>query len=83
MTRAELENRVEALARAHTGQEFVEAVQALAAPLDDETRVVLGDVLLARAGDGSGFEALARARERRWRWLRLGSRARGRAGRGR
>ena len=70
MTPAELEGRVDELARVHAGPAFVEAVRALAAELDEERRAALGRILLDRAGDGAGFEELERARERRWRLFR-------------
>jgi hypothetical protein len=67
VTREQIELRVDALARAHQGQDFVAAVQVLSAELDQDGRDVLGALLLERAG---AFEHAAEERAQAKGWLR-------------
>lgn len=48
--RTEVERRVDELAEAHRGKAFADAVAAYHTTLDEHGRVVLGEVLLERAG---------------------------------
>ncbi len=50
-TRAELERRIDELAKHHSGRDFAEAVRAYAATLDEEAREELKQVVLERAAD--------------------------------
>jgi hypothetical protein len=59
MTRAQIEARVDELARERAT--FVAEVRRLAAQLDPDGREILGEVLLARAdGEGAFTDALER-----------------------
>jgi CHASE3 domain sensor protein len=49
--RAELERRVDELARQHSGRDFADAIRAYSATLDDEAQEELKQVLLERAAD--------------------------------
>ena len=51
ISRAEVECRVDALAREHSGRDFAEAIRAYAATLDDSAREELKAVVLERAAD--------------------------------
>jgi hypothetical protein len=59
MERYELERRVEALREEHPGrEEFVAAVRELGDSLDEESRQILGQVLLERQPETGGFDVL-------------------------
>jgi hypothetical protein len=59
MDRHELERRVEDLREQHPGrEEFVAAVKELGESLDEESRVILGQVLLERQPETGGFDVL-------------------------
>ena len=51
MSRRELEERVDELAREHSGRDFAEAVRAYSATLDVEAREELKQLLVERAAD--------------------------------
>jgi hypothetical protein len=61
-TKEEIGVRVDALAQAHTGDEFVAATVRLAAELDVDDRAVLQQVLLERAADEEDFQQALRQR---------------------
>jgi predicted transcriptional regulator len=67
VTRDEIAARVDELADAHSGPDFVAAVEALADELDQEERDALGAVLLERANI---VESATRERLRAKGWLR-------------
>jgi hypothetical protein len=59
MDRHELERRVEDLREQHPGrEEFVAAVKELGESLDEESRLILGQVLLERQPETGGFDVL-------------------------
>jgi hypothetical protein len=59
MERYELERRVEALREERPGRdEFVAAVKELGDSLDEESRQILGQVLLERQPETGGFDVL-------------------------
>jgi hypothetical protein len=61
-TRQEIGVRVDALAQAHEGEEFVTAVEGLAEELGPEGRPLLQDVLLERAAEEESFQRALRRR---------------------
>jgi hypothetical protein len=64
MERYELERRVEGLREEHPGREdFVAAVKELGDSLDEESRQILGQVLLDRQSETGGFDVLNRRLE--------------------
>jgi hypothetical protein len=64
MERYELERRVEELREEHPGREkFVAAVKELSDSLDEESRQILGQVLLDRQPETGGFDVLNRRLE--------------------
>jgi hypothetical protein len=69
-TKEEIGARVDALAQAHQGDEFVTAAQRLAAELDGEDRAVLQQVLLERAADEADFQQALRQRAVARGWFR-------------
>jgi HEAT repeat protein len=69
-TKEEIGARVDALAQAHTGDEFVAAAQRLADELDADDRAVLQQVLLERAADEEDFQQALRQRIREKGWFR-------------
>jgi hypothetical protein len=59
MDRHELERRVEDLREQHPGrEEFGAAVKELGESLDEESRLILGQVLLERQPETGGFDVL-------------------------
>lgn len=50
-SRAEVERRVDELARQHSGRDFAEAIRTYAATLDEAAQEGLKQVLLGRAAD--------------------------------
>jgi hypothetical protein len=69
-TKEEIGARVDALAQAHTGDEFVAAARRLAGELDPDDRAVLQQVLLERAADEEDFQQALRQRIREKGWFR-------------
>lgn len=70
-SREELDERVETLADAHEGKEFVAAVSRFAEEeLEPEERDLLGAVLLERADEEHAFQEVARRRAREPAWWR-------------
>ena len=70
-SREELDERVETLADAHEGKEFVEAVSRFAEEeLEPDERDLLGAVLLERAEEEHAFQEAARRRAREPGWWR-------------
>jgi HEAT repeat protein len=69
-TKEEIGARVDALAQAHTGDEFVAAAQRLAGELDADDRAVLQQVLLERAADEADFQQALRQRIAVKGWFR-------------
>lgn len=69
-TKEQLGARVDALAQAHTGDEFVAAAERLAAELDADDRAVLQQVLLERAADEEDFQQALRQRIAEKGWMR-------------
>jgi hypothetical protein len=70
-SREELDDRVETLADAHEGKEFVLAVSRFAdEELEPEERELLGAVLLGRAEEEHAFQETARRRAREPAWWR-------------
>ena len=69
-TKEQLGARVDALAQAHTGDEFVAAAERLAAELDADDRAVLQQVLLERAADEEDFQQALRQRIAEKGWFR-------------
>ena len=67
--RGELSERLDVLAAEHEGAAFVDAVQQLAAELDDDDRALLGELLVARADERGGLEygLVRRIDEPRWK----------------
>lgn len=66
-TREEIAARVDALAQAHDGDEFVAAVSRLAEEVGPDSQPLLHEVLLERAAEEEEYEAVrARANERGW-----------------
>jgi hypothetical protein len=64
MERYELERRVEELREEHPGRkEFVAAVKELGDSLDEESRQILGQVLLDSQPETGGFDVLNRRLE--------------------
>jgi hypothetical protein len=64
MDRYELERRVEELREEHPGrEEFVAAVKELGDSLDEESRQILGQVLLDSQPETGGFDVLNRRLE--------------------
>jgi hypothetical protein len=68
--RDEIGARVDALALAHEGDDFVTAVRALADELDDEGKAALQQVLLERAADEEDFQKALRQRIAEKGWTR-------------
>jgi hypothetical protein len=69
-TKEEIGARVDALAQAHTGDDFVAATERLAAELDADDRAVLQQVLLERAADEEDFQQALRQRIAEKGWFR-------------
>jgi hypothetical protein len=70
-SREDLDERVETLADAHEGREFVEAVSRFAEEeLEPDERDLLGAVLLERADEEHAFQEAARRRAREPGWWR-------------
>src|ERR687891_391808 len=70
-SREELDERVETLADAHEGKEFVKAVSRFAEEeLEPDERDLLGAVLLERAEEEHAFQEAARRRAREPGWWR-------------
>ncbi|HEU4449780.1 MAG TPA: hypothetical protein VFR63_07350 [Gaiellaceae bacterium] len=65
----EIGARVDALAQAHRGHEFVAAVQSLAAELGPEAQPLLRQILLERAADEDDFQRAVRRRFAEKGWL--------------
>ncbi len=65
--RAELERRVDALAEEHSGQEFADAIKALAADLNGDDAELLKRILLDR---GANFDQAVMDRIDARGWLR-------------
>jgi HEAT repeat protein len=68
--RDEIGARVDALALAHEGDQFVTAVRELADELDDEGKAELRQVLLERAADEQDFQKAVRQRFAEKGWTR-------------
>jgi HEAT repeats len=68
--RDEIGARVDALALAHEGDEFVTAVRELSDQLDDEGKAALQQVLLERAADEEDFQKAVRRRFAEKGWTR-------------
>jgi len=68
--RDEIGARVDALALAHEGDDFVTAVRELAGELDDEGKAALQQVLLERAADEEDFQKAVRQRFAEKGWTR-------------
>jgi HEAT repeats len=68
--RDEIGARVDALALAHEGDDFVTAVRNLADELDDEGKAALQQVLLERAADEEDFQKAVRQRFAEKGWTR-------------
>ena len=68
--RDEIGARVDALALAHEGDDFVTAVRDLADELDDEGKAALQQVLLERAADEEDFQKAVRQRFAEKGWTR-------------
>ena len=68
--RDEIGARVDALALAHEGDDFVTAVRDLADELDDEGKAALQQVLLERAADEEDFQQAVRQRFAEKGWTR-------------
>jgi hypothetical protein len=51
MSRAEIALRVDELAREHSGRDFVEAIEAYSATLDETSREELKQIVLERAAN--------------------------------
>jgi hypothetical protein len=68
--RDEIGARVDALALAHEGDDFVTAVRDLADELDDEGKAALQQVLLERAADEEDFQKAVRQRIAEKGWTR-------------
>jgi HEAT repeats len=68
--RDEIGARVDALALAHEGDDFVTAVRKLANELDDEGKAALQQVLLERAADEEDFQKAVRQRFAEKGWTR-------------
>jgi hypothetical protein len=68
--RDEIGARIDALALAHEGDEFVAAVRELADELDDEGKAALRQVLLERAADEEDFQKAVRRRFAEKGWTR-------------
>jgi HEAT repeats len=68
--RAEIGARVDALALAHEGDDFVTAVRELADELDDEGKAALQQVLLERAADEEDFQKAIHQRFAEKGWTR-------------
>jgi hypothetical protein len=68
--RDEIGARVDALALAHEGDDFVTAVRELADELDDEGKAALRQVLLERAADEEDFQKAVRRRFAEKGWTR-------------
>jgi hypothetical protein len=69
VTRAELEQRVDELAREHGGPAFAAAVKELSDSLPAGEQAELREILLERAGEGR-MDVLGDVATRRW-WRRL------------
>ncbi|HSK15087.1 MAG TPA: HEAT repeat domain-containing protein [Gaiellaceae bacterium] len=69
-TREAIGARVDALAQAHEGEAFVEAVRALAAELGPEEQQLLREALLERAADEENFRKAAGRRFAEKGWTR-------------
>ncbi len=69
-TKQEMGARVDALAQAHTGDEFVSAAKRMAAELDADDRALLEQVLLERAADEADFQEALRRRAAERGWIR-------------
>jgi hypothetical protein len=69
-TKEEIGARVDALAQAHTGDDFVAAAERLAVELDADDRAVLQQVLLERAADEEDFQQALRQRIAEKGWFR-------------
>ena len=69
-TKEEIGARVDALAQAYTGDDFVVAAERLAAELDADDRAVLQQVLLERAADEEDFQEALRQRIAARGWFR-------------
>jgi len=65
-TKDQIGARVDALAQAHEGDEFVTAVRHLADELGPEGQPVLQEVLLDRAAEEEHFKKALRQRNRGW-----------------
>jgi HEAT repeats len=66
----EIGARVDALASAYDGNDFVAAVQGLAEELGPEARPVLQQILLERAAEEEGFQKAVRRRFAERGWIR-------------
>jgi hypothetical protein len=69
-TRQEIGVRVDALARAHQGDDFVTAIEGLAEELGPDERPLLQEVLLERAAGEESFQRALRRRFRAKGWTR-------------
>lgn len=70
-SREQLDERLEQLADAHEGREFVDEVSRFAdEELDPRERELLGSVLLERAEEEHAFQEVARRRAREYGWWR-------------
>lgn len=69
-SKPEIAMRVDALAEAHQGDDFVAAVERLAVEVGDEGRPVLQEILLERAADEQHFQEAIRRRFAEKGWTR-------------
>lgn len=69
-TRSEIATRVDALAEAHQGDDFVAAVERLADEVGPQGRPLLQQVLLERAADEQDFQEAIRTRSAQKGWTR-------------
>lgn len=70
-SRDELDERIELLASANQGDDFVQAISSFSQQeLEEDERTLLGEILLERAEEDHAFEEAIRRRARERGWLR-------------